>query len=149
MAEFIDMNVNINLENLKKRCSLFLRMFFFGGMTWGFYIASLPDLTDLVESRSIVYFFWGSFCMLFMVPVMGCLALGIAYLAFAKSMQPPKFFDRTFTIVFLVAGEGLLLVISSLLLLFFIPSALIMSYVSAQARRLAPITPGPKRFASR
>lgn len=106
MAEFIDMNVNINLENLKKRCSLFLCMFFFGGMTWGFYIASVPDLTDLVESRSIVYFFWGSFCMLFMVPVMGCLALGIAYLAFAKSMQPPKFFDRTFTIVFLVAGVG-------------------------------------------
>lgn len=121
----------------------------FLGETWGFYIASVPDLTDLVESRSIVYFFWGSFCMLFMVPVMGCLALGIAYLAFAKSMQPPKFFDRTFTIVFLVAGGGF--VVGNILSFIVIFYPLGTNYVlcSAQARRLAPITPGPKRFASR
>ncbi|ETX61431.1 MULTISPECIES: DUF1240 domain-containing protein [Citrobacter] len=106
MAEIIDMKHNINLVNIKKRCNLFLCIFIFGGGTWVEYIASVPDLTDLIESRSIVYFFWGSFCMFFMIPVTGCFTLGTAYLAFAKSMQPPKFFDRTFTIVFHVAGVG-------------------------------------------
>lgn len=54
------------------------------------YIASVPDLTDLIESRSIVYFFWGSFCILFMFPVTGCFTLGTAYLAFAKSHAAAK-----------------------------------------------------------
>ena len=49
MAEFIDMNFNINLENIKKRCKLFLCMFFFGGMTWVGYIASNVWHTGVIK----------------------------------------------------------------------------------------------------
>ncbi|CAH5946797.1 DUF1240 domain-containing protein [Citrobacter koseri] len=100
------MNFNINLENIKKRCGLLLGIFVFGGVTWGFYLASVPDITDLIESRSIVYFFWGSFCLLLMFPVGCCFVLAIAYVTFTKSMQPPRFFDRAFTIGIHVAGVG-------------------------------------------
>lgn len=104
MAEFINMNFNINLENIKKRCCLFLFMLFVGGISWGFYYASVPDITDLIESGSIVYFFWGSFCLLLMFPVGFFFVLCIAYVTFTKSMQPPKFFDRAFTIGIHIAG---------------------------------------------
>ena len=98
--------MNINLESIKKRCCLFLFMLFVGGISWGFYYASVPDITDLIESRSIVYFFWGSFCLLLMFPVGFFFVLCIAYVTFTKSMQPPKFFDRAFTIGIHVAGVG-------------------------------------------
>ncbi|RTN22357.1 DUF1240 domain-containing protein [Enterobacter quasimori] len=98
------MGVNINLNNIKRRCGLFLGAFFWGGMTWGFYLASVPDITDLIESRSIVYFFWGSFCLLLTFPVGCCLVLAIAYAALTKNMQPPKFFARAFIIGVHVVG---------------------------------------------
>jgi hypothetical protein len=99
-----NMGVNINLNNIKRRCGLFFYTLFFGGITWGFYLASVPDITDLIESRSIVYFFWGSFCLLLTFPV-GCfLVLAMAYAAFTKNMRPPKFFARAFIIGVHVVG---------------------------------------------
>ncbi len=103
------MNIKLNLENIKKRCGLFLGVFFFGGGTWGFYLASVPDITDLIESRSIVYFFWGSFCLLLTFPVGCCLVLAIAYAAFTKNMQPPRFFAKAFTIGIHIVGAGFII----------------------------------------
>lgn len=107
------MGIKINFENTKKRCGLLFCVFFFGGITWGFYEASVPDLTDLIESRSIIYFFWGSFCLLFSFPIACCFVLSIAYVAFTKNMQAPRFFTRAFTIGIHIAGAGF--VISNIL----------------------------------
>lgn len=72
-----NMGVNINLNNIKRRCGLFFYTLFFGGITWGFYLASVPDITDLIESRSIVYFFLG--IILSVIDVSGRLLFGFSY----------------------------------------------------------------------
>ncbi|MCU6302339.1 DUF1240 domain-containing protein [Enterobacter cloacae] len=100
------MGVNINLDKIKKRGGCFLCLILFSGITWGFYAASVPDITDLIESRSIIYFFWGSFFMLFVFPVSFCFVLVIAYVTFTRNMQPPWFFAKGITVGFHFLGAG-------------------------------------------
>ncbi|MEY7821370.1 DUF1240 domain-containing protein [Enterobacter cloacae] len=101
-----NMGVNINLDKIKKRGGCFLCLILFSGITWGFYAASVPDITDLIESRSIIYFFWGSFFMLFVFPVSFCFVLVIAYVTFTRNMQPPRFFAKGITVGCHVMGAG-------------------------------------------
>ena len=72
-----DMSVNINLNKIKRRCFLFFCIFFFGIFSWGFYWASVPDITDIIESRSIIYFFLGFFYYVVCFP--GCLLFRFGY----------------------------------------------------------------------
>ncbi|MEA5225958.1 DUF1240 domain-containing protein [Enterobacter cloacae] len=100
------MSISINLNNIKRRCTLFFCMFFFSAVTWCFYDASVPDITDLFESRSIVYFFWGAFPVLLSFPLACCFVLVIAYMTFTKNMQPPWFFAKGITVGFHFLGAG-------------------------------------------
>ncbi|HCR1076061.1 TPA: DUF1240 domain-containing protein [Enterobacter cloacae] len=81
-------------------------MFFFSAVTWCFYDASVPDITDLFESRSIVCFFWGAFPVLLSFPLACCFVLVIAYMTFTKNMQPPWFFAKGITVGFHFLGAG-------------------------------------------
>ena len=72
-----DMNLSINLNKIKRRCFLFFCIFFYGAFAWGFYWASVPDIIDIIESRSIIYFFLGFF--LYVVCFPGSLLLCFSY----------------------------------------------------------------------
>ncbi|MEA3669172.1 DUF1240 domain-containing protein [Enterobacter hormaechei] len=121
------MSVNINLNKIKRRCFLFFCIFFFGIFAWGFYWASVPDITDIIESRSIIYFFWGSFIMLFVFPVACCFVLVIVYMTFTKNMEPPSFFAKGIIVGFHVIGAGF--VIGNILSFIVIFYPLVTNYV--------------------
>ncbi|MEA3873495.1 MULTISPECIES: DUF1240 domain-containing protein [Enterobacter] len=114
------MSISINMDNIKRRCVLFFCMIFFSVVTWCFYDASVPDITDLTESRSIVYFSWGAFPVLFSFPLACCFVLVIAYMTFTKNMQPPRFFAKGISVGFHVMGAGFIIGnILSLIVIFY------------------------------
>ena len=114
------MSVNINLDKIKKRCGCFFCLILFSVITWGCYEASVPTVTDLIQSRSIVCFLWGSFFLLFVFPVCCCFVFLIAYVTFTKNMQPPRFFAKGITVGFHVMGAGFIIGnILSLIVIFY------------------------------
>lgn len=132
----INMSIKINFDKIKLRCQLFFSVSFFGCIAWGFYEASVPDITDLLTSRSIVYFFWGSFFLLLTFPVLCCFTLSIAYVAFTKDMVPPKCYSKGITIGYHCMGAGFVIGnILSFIVLFY---PLGTNYVLCQA--LGPVS---------
>ncbi|MDH1127098.1 DUF1240 domain-containing protein [Enterobacter cloacae] len=103
------MSVNMNLDKIKTRCGCFFCLILFSVITWGCYEASVPAVTELIQSRSIVCFLWGSFFLLFVFPVCCCFVFVIAYVTFTKNMQPPRFFAKGITVGFHVMGAGFII----------------------------------------
>lgn len=94
-----DMGVTGNLDVIK-RCKLFLVVTECCGIVWLMYHVSMPDITNLIESRSIVYYFWGCFIVILSVPGFCYLAFVFAIALFMRDLQVPKPLAKGITFVF-------------------------------------------------
>ncbi|HGG8932779.1 MULTISPECIES: DUF1240 domain-containing protein [Enterobacter cloacae complex] len=95
-----DMDVKISFDNIKKRCFLFLVITFYCGFIWLAYYTSMPDVIDLVESRSIVYYFWGSFIGMLFIPALCYFAFVFVFVFFTKNLQAPKLLAKGITLAY-------------------------------------------------
>ena len=95
-----DMGVTIDVDNLKKRCFLLLVIVFCCGFAWLAYYISIQDITDLIESRSIVYFFWGAFISVLCTPAFCYFAFVFVFAFFTKNLQAPKLLAKGVTLAY-------------------------------------------------
>ena len=93
------MGVTANFEVIKRR-KLLLVVAECCGIVWLMYFASMPAITDLIESRSIVYYFWGCFIVLLSVPGFCYLVFVFAFAIFMRDLQVPKPLAKGITFVF-------------------------------------------------
>ncbi len=95
-----DMGVTINIDNLKKRCFLLLVIVFCCGLAWLAYYVSIQALTDLIESRSIVYYFWGAFISMLSTPALCYFAFVFIFVFFTRNLQAPKLLAKGVTLAY-------------------------------------------------
>lgn len=95
-----DMKVTVNIGLMKKRGMLLLGVALYSGIIWSMYCVSMPDITNLIESRSIVYYFWGCFIVILSVPGFCYLVFVFAFAIFMRDLQLPKPLAQGITLVF-------------------------------------------------
>ncbi|KFC04441.1 hypothetical protein GTGU_03163 [Trabulsiella guamensis ATCC 49490] len=88
------------LENVKKRCGLLLAIACYIGFAWIVYDASIPAIIDLVESRSIIYFFWPCFIGMLFIPAICYFVFVFSFVFFTKTLQAPKVLAKGITIAY-------------------------------------------------
>ncbi|HDR2756416.1 TPA: DUF1240 domain-containing protein [Enterobacter asburiae] len=94
------MDVTINLVNLKKRFFLLLVIAFYCGFAWLAYFMSMQSIIDLVESRSIVYYFWGCFIGMLFIPALCYFAFVFVFVFFTRNLQAPKLLAKGITLAY-------------------------------------------------
>ena len=103
------MGVNINFGNIKKRCFVLSAIAFYCGLTWLAYGVSIHGIIDLIESRSIIYYFWACFIGILFVPAFSYFVFVFIFVFFTKSLQAPKFLARGVTLTYHYFGVAFII----------------------------------------
>jgi hypothetical protein len=144
-----DMDVTINLVNLKKRFFLLLVIAFYCGFAWLAYFVSMQSIIDLVESRSIVYYFWGCFIGMLFIPALCYFAFVFVFVFLRETFRHLNSWRKELPLHIIISVWRSSLALYSHLLSYFIHLEPTMSYVNVQDHFQVRITPGPRRFARR